>query len=414
MKTIVLDDDPTGTQAATGVTVLFDTSADLLVAALRRDDAVYVQTNSRALPEPEAVALARRIRADGLAAGERLGEAVRFVLRGDSTLRGHVFAETEVFLSGGGVMVFAPAFPDGGRTTRGGVHYVRVGDEELPADRSEYAQDPVFGYTEGTLADFAAARSGRKPVPVPLDAVRGGGLDKAIASAPSGSVVLPDAVGAADIDAIAAAIEVAEARGVQVVVRSAAPLAAALAGVASDGLLPLPLTSDPGKVLLVCGSHTGGATSQLAPVVAAWGAPVVVDTRAALADPEAEGRAAAAAVLAALEAQPVAVLTSERDRSAGHGTLAHGERVMAALTAAVREVLPRVDTVVAKGGITSAEVARTGIGASSALVLGQVLPGVSAWSLRGRDGRERRYAVVPGNVGGPETLTEVLAAFGIA
>ena len=81
---------------------------------------------------------------------------------------------------------------------------------------------------------------------------------------------------------------------------------------------------------------------------------------------------------------------------------------MAALTTAVRDLLPDVGVVVSKGGITSAEVARVGIGATSAVVLGQVLPGVSVWRLRAHDGRELLYVVVPGNVGSPDTLVRVL------
>ena len=86
---------------------------------------------------------------------------------------------------------------------------------------------------------------------------------------------------------------------------------------------------------------------------------------------------------------------------------------MAALTTAVAALLTEVDVVVAKGGITSAEVARTGIGATSAVVLGQVLPGVSVWRLVARDGREVLYVVVPGNVGGPDTLVCVLDALDV-
>ena len=83
---------------------------------------------------------------------------------------------------------------------------------------------------------------------------------------------------------------------------------------------------------------------------------------------------------------------------------------MTALTTAVRSLLPEVAVVVSKGGITSAEVARTGIGASSAVVLGQVLPGVSVWRLTSHDDRELLYIVVPGNVGAPDTLVRVLDA----
>ncbi|MGW4928241.1 four-carbon acid sugar kinase family protein [Agromyces sp. NPDC004153] len=412
MKTIVLDDDPTGTQSATGVTVLLDFDADILADALAAADAVYLQTNSRALPEDEAVALARRIREDAHAASARLGVDVRFVLRGDSTLRGHVFAETEVFLDDVAVMLFVPAFPDGGRTTRDGVHYVRVDGVDLPAHESEYAADPVFGFGTGVLVDYVAEKSGRAAVHVPLDDVRRGELGRILAEAPAGSVVLPDAVDDRDIRLIAEATDAAMQRDTSLVVRSASPLAAELAGVASRGLLPTPLVEGDGPVLLACGSHTAGATAQLEAVVAEWGQPAVIDTGAALACPAAAGHAAADAARAAFSDRPLAFITTERDRSATHNTLAHGERVMAALTTAVQDLLPDVSVVVAKGGITSAEVARTGIGARSALVLGQVLPGVSAWRMASRDGRELLYIVVPGNVGGPDTLVRVLDAVG--
>ena len=115
----------------------------------------------------------------------------------------------------------------------------------------------------------------------------------------------------------------------------------------------------------------------------------------------------------AFGSSPVVIVTSERVRSSDHHTLAHGEAVMRALTTAVEELLPTVDVVVAKGGITSAEVARVGIGATSAQVKGQVLPGVSVWSLIDRAGRDVTYIVVPGNVGNPETLIEVLRALDV-
>ena len=128
-----------------------------------------MQTNSRALPEEEAVALLSRIKADGEVAAQRLGDQVRFVLRGDSTLRGHVFAESAVFLDDDAVMLFVPAFPDGGRTTRGGIHYVRVGDLELPAHESEYAHDPVFAFSTGVLVDYVGEKSSRLGINVALE-----------------------------------------------------------------------------------------------------------------------------------------------------------------------------------------------------------------------------------------------------
>jgi uncharacterized protein YgbK (DUF1537 family) len=415
MKTVVLDDDPTGTQSASGVEVLLTVDADLLTAALRRADSVYVQTNSRAIDERAAVDLVLRVRREALEAGERLGEEVRFVLRGDSTLRGHVFAESEAFLDEGSILLFVPAFPAGGRTTTDGVHLVTIGGERIPAAETEYALDPVFPFSSSRLTDYVAEKSGRRAVPIGLETVRGplAALAQAFAEAAAGAVVVPDVETDDDVRAIARAVEAATGLGARIVVRCAAPLAAALAGVESTGLLPRPLVERPVPTLLVCGSHTAGATAQLQQVAASWGPAVVVPTEAALTDPVAAGRLAAQAAIGGLRRSRLAVLTSERVRSSDHNTLRHGEQVMAALTTAVRDVLPSVEVVVAKGGITSADVARIGLGATSAVVLGQVAPGISVWRLTAVDGREVLYVVVPGNVGGPDAITDVLSALGL-
>jgi uncharacterized protein YgbK (DUF1537 family) len=63
--------------------------------------------------------------------------------------------------------------------------------------------------------------------------------------------------------------------------------------------------------------------------------------------------------------------------------------------------------VLAKGGITSSDVATKGLSVKRAMVLGQLLPGVPVWKL----GPESRYpdliyVVFPGNVGGPDALAE--------
>jgi len=412
MKTVVLDDDPTGTQSASGVTVLLEYDVDLIREALSAADSVYVQTNSRAIDERAAVALVRDVRDAARQAARQLGEDVQFVLRGDSTLRGHVFAETEQFLEPDSVIVFSPAFPAGGRTTVDGVHLVRVGDQVVPADRTEYAQDPVFPFSTGVLREYVAEKSGRDSVVVPLAEVRAGRVAPAIASAAAGAVVLPDAENDDDIRLIADGIRHARRAGRSVVVRSAAPLAAALAEVESAGLLPRPLVPAPVPTLLACGSHTAGATAQIDAVVAAHGSAVVIPTDDAFADPEAAGAAAADAARSQLREHGLAVISTERHRRPEHNTLRHGELVMRALTVAVRALMPEVEAVVAKGGITSAELARTGVGATRAQVRGQVLPGVSVWDLVSAEGEDRLYVVVPGNVGGPDALIEVLAALG--
>src|SRR4051812_48986888 len=98
VKTVVLDDDPTGTQSATGVRVLLRWDAERLAAALAEVDAVYLQTNSRAVDEAAAVALCRRIRAEIDAAAERLRGPVEVVVRRGPTLRGAGVAANAAFV----------------------------------------------------------------------------------------------------------------------------------------------------------------------------------------------------------------------------------------------------------------------------------------------------------------------------
>ncbi|MFS0735180.1 four-carbon acid sugar kinase family protein [Microbacterium sp. 1P10UB] len=410
MKVLILDDDPTGTQSATDAVVLLRWDAERITDVLRKRDAAYLLTNTRAVDEEAAVALLESVRDDVRVVERALGEPVHVVLRGDSTLRGHVFPETEVFAGPDDVIVFVPAFPQGGRTTRGGEHYVRIEGVEHAARDTEFSKDPVFPFETSYLPDYVRARTDRLVRPVSLDEVRIGALATIVAEIEPGTVIVPDAVTDDDIRIISDGVRAAWATGAHVVVRSGSPLAAALAGVESTGLLRRPLVADPRPTLLVCGSHTAGATRQLGAVAERWGAPVEIDTDAAMADAAAEAARLSSALLESLRRDAFAAFASARDRRDDHDTLAHGEQVMAALTGAVRAVRAHTPVVVSKGGITSADVARVGLGADRAVVVGQVLPGVSVWSLVTPEGVEVLYVVVPGNVGDSSTIVDVLDA----
>lgn len=414
MFTLVLDDDPTGTQSVSGVHVLLRWTPESIAAALRSDGAVYVQTNSRAIPEAEAVALAERIKQQIAEVEALVGERLLVVLRGDSTLRGHVFAESDVFTGDDGCILFVPAFPAGGRTTVDCVHRVRVGGAQVPAGETEFARDPVFGYRASNLVDWVRERGARQGIPVSLAdlrASRGGAVADALVRARPGEVVVPDAETDADIELIHAGLLAARSAGVHVVVRSGAPLAAVSAGHASRGLLARPLTvAGDGGILVVCGSHTGASTAQLERLAASRGLdPVEIPTDAARTDPDAAGGSAADRARERLRAEGIAVLSSERTRRAEYDSLADGELVMRALMAATRSLAAEVSVIVSKGGITGAEVARTGLGAEQAFVRGQVAPGISVWDMV-YDGAPRTQIVVPGNVGESDALVDVLDA----
>lgn len=417
MKTIVLDDDPTGTQCASDVTVLLACDTDSIVRVLSEAESVYIQTNSRALNEFDAVSLANRIKTEGDEASKILNEPIEYVLRGDSTMRGHVFSETAIFLGPNSSILFLPAYPEVGRTTIDGVHYVKIEGVDTPAHETEFAHDPVFSFTSASMVDFVEEKSEREGFPISLDSVRLGvkALADIFTTAPAGSVIVPDAQNDSDIEIIAEAIKLLRHTSAPLVVRSAAPLAALLAGVRSKSMLKGPLMGkEPFSLLLVAGSHTAGATNQLNDIQSRWGAPVLINTDRAMQDPNSAAEDAINKIKVQIADTSFGFVASERNRRPEDNTLQHGEMVMKAIIATVQGVRSLVDVVVAKGGITSAEVARSGIGAKEAWVLGQILPGISAWKLKGASGREYLYIVVPGNVGNRDTLVQALEIVGMA
>jgi uncharacterized protein YgbK (DUF1537 family) len=62
---------------------------------------------------------------------------------------------------------------------------------------------------------------------------------------------------------------------------------------------------------------------------------------------------------------------------------------------------------VSKGGITSAVLARVGLGARAGLVLGPLVAGVALWEIDG-DRARIPFVVFPGNVGGDGALLDVV------
>ncbi|HZN17647.1 MAG TPA: four-carbon acid sugar kinase family protein [Micromonosporaceae bacterium] len=401
-RVVVIDDDPTGTQAVSGLPVLLRPSRPALARFFAGPArAVFVLSNSRALPRAAAAGLVRQIATDAHAAAAQAGvDPPAILLRGDSTLRGHVFAETDA-VDPAAPVLFVPAFIAGGRVTMGGVHYLRTAAGQTPVVDTEFARDPVFGYRARHLTDWVREVGGdrRAAVPVPHHVLHRAGPDAvadALRAATAGTVVVPDAATDADIEAITAGLVRAERRGIRVVVRCAASLAAVRTGARGRPVGTIPVCA-PGRVLVVCGSYTGASTAQLAAL-----GPLAQRRRelpAAGADP-----ARLRGVLAAdLAAHGRALLATPRGYRAEAG-----DALMDQLVRVVAGLAGEVDLVVAKGGITSARLARDALGADTADVVGQPEPGVVLWRLAGPTG-PMPYVVVPGNVGDDGTLARLLS-----
>jgi uncharacterized protein YgbK (DUF1537 family) len=402
-RVVILDDDPTGTQTVSDVDVILQPErADFEPFFASPARALYVLTNTRAMPLEAATLHLRLIVRRIDAAALEVGEAWIAILRGDSTLRGHVFAEADVLGARDAVVLFVPAFPDGGRFTVGGTQWIDIAGQRWNAADTEFARDPTFGYASRDLVSWVGeVGGGRSAAMVALQDLRDRGsaaISTAIERAPAGTVVIPEAETDDDLRCVALGLLDAEADGSKVVIRSAASFAAIRAGLVARRIEALDGTP-PRRVLVACGSYTAASTAQL-DALAARGWPIAV------LDPHTPIEALAALVRGRLETVGLAAVATPRSRS-DDGSLGAGAMMMDRLTELVGSLRDDVDAVVAKGGITSATAALS-LGAQVARVEGQLAPGIALWSLHVEGRRPMPYVVVPGNVGGPDALTRVL------
>lgn len=420
---VVLDDDPTGVQTLAGIRVLLAWDPTRIGAALDGRRVVHLVTNTRALPAERVQPLV-----EGAVRASLAGvPTARIVLRGDSTLRGHLVEEylgvrNVIAPSGWPVLLLVPALPSAGRVTVGGVHLFERDGVRTPLHETEYARDGLFAYGSARLLEWAEERSGglfaaSAGRELSLDHVRASGSG-AVAAAVSElasrgvpAVLVPDAETVADLAAIAAGYEAAAVTaGAAVVVRCAPAFAGVLAGTTASVPAPIPEAGD--GVLLVCGSYVPQTTRQLGRLVARWPQSLVEADVLALAGDAAGDEIArlAGEVSIRLRRDPVTVLATPRERPEGTTSLEAGERIAVNLARVIAALDRRPSVLVVKGGITSAVTLHRGVGADEADVVGPVVPGVSRWAARWPDGSPLDYLVVPGNVGDDGLLDELMRA----
>jgi uncharacterized protein YgbK (DUF1537 family) len=434
---VVLDDDPTGTQSVADLPVLTRWEVeDLRWALAQGAAAVYVLTNTRSLDPADAEQRNREVVTNALAAAD--GTPLGFVSRSDSTLRGHYPLEPDVIAdvleSEAGIrtdgVVIVPAFPDAGRVTISGTHYTRGdGGALIPVADTEFARDATFGFRSSELARYVEEKSGGRfaaadVVVLDLHLVRGGsaGMADALDGVSGSTPIVVDVVTENDLRALALGLAEAESRGKTLLYRVGPPFVRGRIGQP----VRAPLTAaevygdtarSSGGGLVVVGSHVGLTTRQLAVLTAehtsARVVEIAVDRLLAPDTSAVELDRVVAEVTGALDDGDVVVQTSrllvKRDDPA------ESLRIARTVSAAVVEVVQRTLAahpprfVIAKGGITSSDVAAFGLQIRHGLVRGPMLPGiVSLWEPVDGPARGIPYVVFAGNVGDDRSLLEVV------
>ena len=401
-------------------------------------DTCFILTNTRSLPEAAAVELTSAVAGDLLTLD--LGGPVEIISRSDSTLRGHVLAEIDALNTVrqrvvgrpfDGILL-VPAYFEAGRFTAGDIHWATVDGRPVPAGSTEFARDATFGYRSSDLKEFIAEKSGGRIQPaqvrsISLTDIRSGGPDRVaeiLDAVSGGAFVVVNATEHADLDVVVLGLLQVQQQGKAFAHRAGPTFPQVLSGL--DPHPPLtaeqiwPQGRPAGHGLVVVGSHVGLTSRQVAAAQTRGTLTEVELDVSTLLDPrrgEGHVRDTGRRVAAALTTSDVLLFTSRTLRTGADAqkSLAISRTVSTAVIEVVRAALPsRPAWVIAKGGITSHDVAVRGLGIRRATVLGQLLPGLVSVFRPIEAAAEAvgiPYVVFAGNVGDDNTLADVLDLF---
>lgn len=432
-KIVVLDDDPTGVQTVHDISVYTDWTKDSIRQGFQeKNNLFYILTNSRGFTQDETTLAHNEIAANVDAVAKELGKEYIFISRSDSTLRGHYPLETEILRTNyekntGCIIdgeILCPFFKEGGRFTIDDVHYVRYGNELIPANETEFAKDKTFGYQAATMPEYVEEKTkgaylAGNVVCISLDEIHRMAIDEIeqkLLHVQGFNKIIVNAVDYADLKVFCIALYRAMAKGKVFMFRTAAAIVKVMGGISDQPLLEreqMVRTNELHGGVIVVGSHTEKTTRQLealkqlsdirfveldaTKVTVAGGLEKEVERCLAL--EEAWIR----------DGKTVCCYTSRALVTADTGNKEDELRLSVRISDAVQSlvgglsVIPKF--VIAKGGITSSDVGTKALGVKRANVLGQIEPGIPVW----QTGAESKfpgipYVIFPGNVGEDTTL----------
>ena len=428
---VVLDDDPTGVQCVHDINVYTDWSYESMLEAFN-EKLFFILTNSRALLKDQSRKIHEEITDVISKVSRQTGKKYFYISRGDSTLRGHYPMETDILSEGlkedyGKVdgEILLPFFKEGGRFTINDVHYVKYGDELIPCGETEFAKDKTFGYSSSNLKEYIEEKSNgsikKEDVwSISLDDLRSFNIDKIyglLLKAENNQKIIVNAIDEKDVKLFCIALYKAIEKNKIFNFRSAAALVKCIGGISDKPLLKKEemIIEDTGHGgLIVVGSHTEKTTKQLSALMTNQElVPLHLRCKKLLESDEAfyeEINRCVENIEEFLEkGQTVTVYTDRiviaKKNEDPEEALRRSVRISEAVYNLVKTLKVKPEFVLAKGGITSADIGVKGLGIKKALVLGQIEPGVPVWkALDESKFPNIPYIVFPGNVGDDNTL----------
>ena len=434
-KIIVLDDDPTGVQTVHDISVYTDWSEESIKKGFEEDRKMfYILTNSRGLTQENTTRIHKEI-ANGITkTAKEKNRPYLIISRSDSTLRGHYPLETEVLrdvieerekikVDG---EILCPFFKEGGRYTIQDIHYVKYGEELIPAAQTEFAKDATFSYHSSDLKEYIEEKTEGKykaqdVISISLEELRGMKLEnirEKLMDAEDFAKIVVNAVDNIDIKIFCIALYRAMREGKNYLFRTAAAFAKEMGGISQKPLLTrnelIKKKSTAGGLVIV-GSHTDKTTKQLKKLLEMENMePVAFDSdlvlqEQAFAEETARTRKKMEEIMLAGKNAVVytrrKLLTVENDSR--EKALLRSVKISDAVQSLVSELTVEPSFIIAKGGITSSDIGTKALKVKCAEVLGQICPGIPVWRIKEESKfPDMPYVIFPGNVGDESTLRE--------
>lgn len=436
-KIVVLDDDPTGVQTVHDVSVYTNWEKESVRQGFEEENPLfYILTNSRGFTVEQTTKAHHEIAKVVDAVAKETGKEYIFISRSDSTLRGHFPLETQLLKEDyekntGKTIdgeILCPFFKEGGRFTINDVHYVKYGDELVPANETEFAKDKTFGYTAATMPDYIEEKTNGEykaedVICISLEDIHNMNIDKIeelLMNVQGFNKIVVNAVDYADVKVFCVALYRAMAKGKVFMFRTAAAIVKVMGGISDQPLLTrsqMVTKETKNGGIIVVGSHTDKTTKQVEELrklpdieFIELDATLVKDDKAF----EAEVDRCLGREEACIRAgKTVCCYTTRALITADTGDKEDELRLSVKISDAVQSLVGRLNVtpafVIAKGGITSSDVGTKALAVRRANVLGQIEPGIPVW----QTGEESRfpltpYVIFPGNVGEITTLRDAV------
>ncbi len=427
---VVLDDDPTGTQTVYDIPILTTWSTEVLEKEFQQKTGLfYILTNSRSLPVKEAQELNREIGRNLTAASKKNKHPFVVVSRSDSTLRGHYPEEVDALVSTfennvDGYLI-VPYFFEGGRLTIDDIHWVEEDEWLVPANETPFAKDSYFGYNNANLKSWIEEKTKGKVnaldvISISIDDIRIGGPEKVVdklMQLENGAVCVVNSITLRDMEVFVNALLTEENRGKQFLYRTAASFVQIRAGLGTRKLLNSKeiIGNQKAGGLFIVGSYVPKSTKQLEFLIENSSIfPIEINVHEFIQHSNLKLEIQRISELAENKIKngvDVVIYTSRKliQGIDSDANLNIANRVSSILVSIMSGIRIRPRFLLAKGGITSSDIATDALCIRRAMVMGQILPGVPVW----KTGDESlfpdlMYIVFPGNVGEDDALVKIL------